>query len=349
MIRGVLGAAGRFVMMRGRLLVGAALTVVFIVLLLRTVDLADVGETIADADPLYLLPIAGVYALRFWLRAYRWHHLVRHLKPIPTRQALPRVILSQSANAILPFQLGYVVMVQITAEKFGFKRATLFGAEAIERMLDGAAFAVFLVIGAIFLDVGAWFIALAAFMGFGVPAGFALAWFLSGRQNRADTRERSGLAGLWQRSQRGIVRPFLAGMRSLHDRRQTNDLFVISMAIWFSEGVLYWLVGLALDIDAGFLTYVFIVGAANVGAAIPSTQASIGPFEYFTQQGLVSTGVDLETATAFAFSLHGLLIAPTLIAGPIAAWQMRLSWRDFLPGFRDKEKQVNQGAAQPLT
>jgi uncharacterized protein (TIRG00374 family) len=346
---GIFGAAARFVMTRGRLLIGIALTVVFIVLLLRTVDLADVGHTIADADPWYLLPIAAVYALRFWLRAFRWRHLVRHLKPIPTREALPRVILSQSVNAILPFQLGYIVMVQISAAYWGFKRSTLFGAEAVERMMDGLAFAVFLILGAVFLDVGAWFVALAAFMGFGVMSGFLLAWYLSGREDDPDQPQAAaGIRRMWQRSYRAVIGPFLTGMRSLHDRRQTIDLVMISMGVWFSEAVLYWLVGEALDIDASFLTYVFIVGAANVGAAIPSTQASIGPFEYFTQQALVANGVDLDTATAYAFSLHGLLIAPTLIAGPIAAWYMRLSWRDLFPGLKDKDKQV-QGAAQPTT
>ena len=127
-----------------RILTGIGISLLMVWLLLRDVDLGDVARTLGHADIRYLVPVALVFLARYWLRAIRWQVLVRHLKEISARDILPRVILAQGANLVLPFSLGYVLMVQITATKFQLGRRELFGAEAIERMMDGLVFALLL-------------------------------------------------------------------------------------------------------------------------------------------------------------------------------------------------------------
>ncbi len=306
-----------------RVLAGTAATGAFIWLILRDVHLGEVARTLARANPAFVPAILTVYLVRFWLRSLRWSALVSHLREVEPVAALPRVILSQGANLVLPFQLGYGVMIQISAERFRLSRSHLLGAEAVERLMDGVTFAAFLVLAIPFLPIGDAFLGLAAFMVFGTATGVALAYLASSpvpplRMLRVARRERTAVGRV------------LEGMSVLHHPRQRAVVAAYSAAIWLTEGVLFWLTGAALGIEAGPVTYLFLVAAANVGAAIPIAQSGVG-FLFVAQQALRSVGEDPETATAFVFALQGVLSLPFVVLGPLAAWWMRLRFSDLLP------------------
>ncbi len=309
---------------------GAGLTALLIWLLLRRVDFHEVGQALRRADLRYLPPIALLFALRYWLRAVRWRTLVRHIRPVSARDALPRVLLSQSANTVLPFQLGYALMVQIAAEKFRIGRAQLFGAEAIERMMDGLIYALFLALALATLSIGDSFTGLTAFMLFGTFTGFALAWWFTRHPVERLADGASLPAQLLRRIEAGLLRPFLEGMRAMQHGRQVLDVFLLTLTIWCTEAVFYWLLGLSLGVHTGVLVFFFVVAAAGIGGGIPLVQSGIG-LVFLTQQALMTVGVDGSIATAYALELDALLVAPLVLLGPLAAYDMRLSLRDLNP------------------
>ncbi len=137
-----------------RYAVGIAVSLFLVWLLLRDVHLGDVARTLQKADLRFLVPIALVFFTRYWLRAIRWKILVGHLKSVTTRRAFPRVILGQAANMALPFGLGYVLMIQVTARKFGIGRLELLGAESLERIMDGFVFALLMAVAIATLTIG---------------------------------------------------------------------------------------------------------------------------------------------------------------------------------------------------
>lgn len=306
-----------------RILLGTAATAAFIWLLLRDVHLGEVARTLARANPVFVPAILAVYLFRFWLRSLRWSALVSHLRRVEPMAALPRVVLSQGANLVLPFQLGYGVMIQISAERFRLSRSHLLGAEAIERLMDGITFAAFLALAIPFLPVGDAFLGLAAFMVFGTATGAVLAYVASAPVPPLPAlrvARREGTA----------VGRILEGMAILHHPRQRAVVAAYSAAIWLTEGVLFWLTAAALGIEASPMTYLFLVAAANIGAAIPIAQSGAG-FLFVAQQALRSVGEDPEVATAFVFALQGVLSLPFVVLGPLAAWWMRLRLSDLLP------------------
>ena len=310
-----------------RVAVGIAISLFLVWLLLRDVHLGDVGRTLAKADVRFLVPIGLVFFTRYWLRALRWKILVEHLKAVTTRRAFPRVILGQAANMALPFGLGYVLMIQVTARKFGIGRLELLGAEALERIMDGFVFALLLALALATLTIGNSFTGLGAFMLFGTPAGLILAWFVT--RKRAEPASAIGWRGFLAHPR---FAPFLQGLASVQQPRQTVNVLLLSVAIWMSEALLYWAVAASLGISLNFFVHIFVVAAANIGAGIPLAQASVG-LAFLAKEALVALGEPQGAALAYAIGVEAIIIVPAILLAPLAAWDMRLSWRDAIPRF----------------
>ncbi len=316
-----------------RIGIGIAISLFLVWLLLRDVHLGDVGRTLAKADARYLIPIALVFFTRYWLRAIRWKILVEHLKAVTTRRAFPRVILGQAANMALPFGLGYVLMIQVTARKFGIGRLELLGAEALERVMDGFVFALLMAVAIATLTIGDSFTGLGAFMLFGTPAGIGLAWFVT--RDRGEPPSAIGWRGLLANPR---VEPFLRGLRSVQSGKQTSNVLVLTAAIWMSEALLYWAVAASLGISLNFFVHIFVVAAANIGAGIPLAQASVG-LAFLAKEALVALGETQDAALAYAVGVEAIIILPAILLAPLAAWDMRLRWGDAIPRFGGKQPQ----------
>lgn len=289
-------------------------------LALRAVSFAEIGRTLRRANPFYLLPIAATFALQYWLIALRWKHLVRHIGEVSVRDALPRVILATSATAILPFLLDQALMVQISARTFGIGRAELSGAEFIERLMEGFVYALFLLVTILVLSVGPAFLGLAVFMLFGTAAGFALVLWLT----RPSAARRPLPWGIARWFDVDVWWPTLRGLGSIRNPRQARDIFLLTVAIAFTEVVFYGLVGLALDIHTNPVTYFFLESAGNIGSAIPFTQGGTGSI-FVVQSAFQAAGQSGSVAAAYALALQTLITAPILLLGPVAAWIMRLT------------------------
>jgi uncharacterized membrane protein YbhN (UPF0104 family) len=311
-----------------RYLAGAAVSAAFVLLFLRKVDFAEVGRTMARANLFYLAPIVGFFMLGYFLEAVRWRHLVRHIANVSTRDAFPRVLVSQTAGLLLPFQLGQVLMVQISAETFQIGRTELFGAEFISRLMDGFVFAVFLAIALATLPIGSGFTGLTVFMLLGTITGFVLVWWITGAHPHFFADSWFPLA--LRRLHETVLHPLLQGLSSIRDWRQTRDVLLLSVAIWSAQALYFWTVGLALGLHAHLLAYFFLAAAANIGAGIPLAQAGVG-FIFLAQQALVAVGEPLNQASAYALSLQALTLAPIIVLGPLAVYSMHLTWRDVIP------------------
>ena len=93
-----------------RLLIGLAISAVFLALTLSRVNLAEVGAAIAAASPAWLLVALGIVIVDVLLRALRWQFLLHGVpgagtKP-PYRLAVGYLMIGFTANAILPARLG---------------------------------------------------------------------------------------------------------------------------------------------------------------------------------------------------------------------------------------------------
>ena len=92
-----------------RLWIGILISVVFLYLSLRGLKLAEFWQALQNANYWWLIPGVAVYFLAVWVRAWRWHYMLRPLKKIPTKTMFPIVTIGYMGNNIYPARAGEVL------------------------------------------------------------------------------------------------------------------------------------------------------------------------------------------------------------------------------------------------
>ena len=97
-----------------------------------------------------------------------------------------------------------------------------------------------------------------------------------------------------------------------------------TIPVWTLEGVVYYLVALAFDLQSSFdnvglmiAAMLIVTAASNLATSIPSSQGSVGPFEFFAALSLAFLGVASGVASAYAVVLHVTLLLPPIVAGMV--------------------------------
>src|SRR5512143_594454 len=98
---------------RWRLWLGIVISIVFLYYALRGLELNKVGEYLRSANYWWLVPGVAVYFLAVAARTWRWHYLLRPLKPIPLGRLFPVVVIGYMGNNIYPARAGEVIRAYV--------------------------------------------------------------------------------------------------------------------------------------------------------------------------------------------------------------------------------------------
>lgn len=316
-----------------RLILGLAISALFLFWLGRQVgDVAAIGFALREANYLYLLPALAIYFFGVWIRAARWHYLLKPLKSIPPNRLFPVVVIGYMANDVLPARLGEFVRAYVLGNRERLPAAAILGTIVVERTLDGIAMLIFVIAATLFIPLDpqlqrVFQIAAAVFIGsialFVVLASSRqLALAVVGTLTRPlPERPRALVTSLADR--------FLAGFHSLRSIRLTLAGLGLSLAAWLAEAGMYLIIGtyvfgLSLPPSAYVLTTAF----ANLFAMVPSAPGYIGPFDAGALGslglfGLTGSGL----AAAYVFVLHLALLIPVSLLGFAYLWRYGLSLR----------------------
>ncbi|MCX8009397.1 MAG: flippase-like domain-containing protein, partial [Patescibacteria group bacterium] len=79
---------------------GVVISAFFLYLALANLKLPELWKTLRNAEYLWLIPGVAVYFLGVWVRAWRWHYLLRPLKKISTTTMFPIVAIGYMGNNI---------------------------------------------------------------------------------------------------------------------------------------------------------------------------------------------------------------------------------------------------------
>lgn len=322
-----------------RFWIGLAITAGFLFLLFIRFDFGEMREALAEANYLYLIPGIAVYFVSLLFRSYRWRYVLTPFAEIKTLRLLPVVVVGYMANNVLPMRIGEFARSYYLSTREPVRGSTALATIIIERVFDGLTLLFFLAAGALFLpvlglaqDVGSAAqlptavlvtLVIVPFVGV-LTAMVMIAIFpqtftdlARGLLRFAPNRLREPVLGL-------IVR-FLAGFTGLHDPRRLALVFVLSIPIWLAEATMYFIVALGFDLQTHFGSFgemaavmLLITAVSNLATSIPSSQGSVGPFEFFAREALVfltAGSVGLGLATAYAIVLHLALLLPVIAAG----------------------------------
>ncbi|MFA7248427.1 MAG: lysylphosphatidylglycerol synthase transmembrane domain-containing protein [Dehalococcoidia bacterium] len=314
-----------------RIWIGTAVSMAFLVLLLRRVDGAEVLQSLRGVHLPWLLLAGAAFACSLGVRVQRWRTILDRVLPIPASDAAELLVIGCAANNILPARTGEVVRAALLQRRHGGSMVTALGTIVVERVFDGLILALMLALTLAFLGSNAVLRGLALIAGaaFGAVALMLLLLALRPRLARGVIDAVLSLppARIGDRL-RALAARFLDGLTLLGGPRTWGAVAATSAATWVLEAVTYWLVGIAFGLPLSPLVYLAVCGAANLTVAAPSTSGGIGPYEFFAREVVVSFGVGAAAGTAYAIALHAFVLLPVTLVGVLLLWRRDLGLGD---------------------
>ncbi len=333
---------------RWQLLLGIAVSAVFLYLALRGLNLGEMWSHIKTADYWWLIPGVAVYFVGVWARTWRWHYMLRAIKPIPLGRLFPVVCIGYMGNNIYPARIGELLRAYVLRRKEGVSISASLATIIVERIFDGVIMLLFVFIG-LGLPLGGTvpdnlrkYVILISLLFFGALAIFFVI---------AASPKRAQMVYIWvidrlvparfREPVRGFADRFMEGLYFLRSGRDVAMIFFTSLVVWLAETCKYWFVMHAFDFSVSFFVLMLMNGVVNLATTFPSAPGYIGTFDTPGIGVLEAFKVNREVATAYTLVLHAALWFPITILGAYYMWRERLSWRDMSEAAQLKSKQEN--------
>jgi uncharacterized protein (TIRG00374 family) len=316
------------------LTIGILVSVLFLYIGLRGLDLNEVWGRIKTANFAWIIPGVLVYFLAVWGRTWRWHYLLRPLKEVPLSRLFPVVVIGYMGNNVYPFRAGEVIRAYVLKRNENIKITASLATIVVERIFDGLVMLIFVFVALPFANIAqdwlrnmviagtiAFFGALAIFLFLAVhPARARI--FYSAIIHRV----------IPQRFQARILHfadHFVAGLESLSRPRDLFMILVSSTFIWLTETTKYWFVMHAFNFEVSFFVLMLMTAVVNLATTLPGAPGYIGTFDGPGIAVLRAFGVNKEVAGGYTLVLHAALWLPITLLGFIYLTRQGLSWRSF--------------------
>ena len=334
-------------MKRWQFWVGVLISVLFLYLALRGLQIGEMWEALQGAVYWWLIPGVVVYFMGVWVRSWRWHYLLRPLKKISTIKMFPIVAIGYMGNNIYPARAGEILRAVILKRREEVAISASLATIIVERVYDGVVMLAFvflnlpelarltgesgfvgdiqtlaLVGAAAFIGVLVMFLLAAMFP---VKAEHFLKWMVN---RLIPSRFRDKVLS--------VIFPFLTGLESLRSPREALMVFLTSVVIWLLETGKYWFVMHAFNFEVSFFALMLMNGIVNLATTIPSAPGYVGTFDAPGIAVLQAYGVNQATAAGYTVVLHVALWLPITALGAIFMAQEGIHWRGDMARLRDE-------------
>lgn len=317
---------------------GLLISAVFLTLALRGLQLGEVWKYMRSAKYGWLIPGVLVYFVGVWVRAWRWHYLLRPLKPIPTRTMFPIVTIGYMGNNIFPARAGEVLRAMILKHREDIPVSASLATIIVERIFDGVV-----MLGFVFVNlpelarlthnsglVGQMDIRTLALVGAFVFLGALIVFLLAAMFPHPTERIVNRLVLLLPErlrdKTRAVTMRFLSGLESLRSPADALMVFLTTIVIWLLETGKYWFVSHAFRISISFFGLMLMNGIVNLATTLPSAPGYVGTFDAPGIAVLTAYGVNPEVAAGYTLVLHAALWLPITLLGAWYYFRQPLRW-----------------------
>jgi uncharacterized protein (TIRG00374 family) len=321
-----------------KLLVGSGISLFFLVMLFRKIELDKLAAAFREMD-WRLLGIATVITLASYIiRAVRWRYLLLPLKRTAFGNLVAATFIGYMANNLLPARLGEFVRAYVLADKEELETSAVFASLVMDRLWDG--FSVLLILVATFFTVKlppgmenvqqglvmGGYVTLALYLG--VIVFLVLL-------KRLTTRTLSLIALVLRPFPKKLAEKvipvlgsFIAGIRFSGRPSDWLALLVSSAVIWAAAtwpiDLLLQAFGINLPITASMFIMVFLVFAVMV----PASPGYVGTYHAACVYGLMAFNIPREKALSIALVVHATNFFPTVAIGFFFLWYNKIALRN---------------------
>jgi uncharacterized protein (TIRG00374 family) len=303
--------------------IGVAVSVGFSWLALSKISLSQVGESLADAHYLWVIPAIILLLPIALLRAWRWKLLFVNPDAVPMTDSFAATNVGLMANNLLPQRVGEVPRVFALRRTTGLSAFEIAATVIVERVLDVFVLAL---LGAalwpLFPDE-TWVTALGLVCVGLIAATAVLIASLAFFRERLGNLLLKGLRKLPfvnDDRAREIHLALIAGGAILLRPRQLSEVLAITALIWAIGALSIWVLFPAFDLDLGASAPWLILLANTFAIMLPSGPATLGVYEASVQVALIALGISASTALSYAVVLHAVNFFPVIAVGAACSW-----------------------------
>jgi glycosyltransferase 2 family protein len=318
---------------------GLVISAALLYLALRGLDFAKMWDVLKTAQYVWLIPGIAVYFVAVWVRAWRWHYMLRPLKKIPTATMFPIVTIGYFGNNVTPARAGEVLRAFILKRREGVSISASLATVIVERIFDGVVMLCFVFVNLPELSrltgdagfAGGVNIRDLAIIGMAVFFGALIVFLLAAMFPHVTEK-----IAIWfidhlvpvtaRKKTTEITLRFLSGLESLRSPQEALMIFFTTVVIWLLETVKYWFVMQAFPFTISFFALMLMNGIANLVTTIPSAPGYIGTFEAAGVAVLVAYGVSQPIAAGYTIILHAALYLPITLLGAYYFLREGLKW-----------------------
>lgn len=303
-----------------RTLTGLGLAGLFLWLLLRHVDSAEVlrilGAARADWTALAIVAFFCGYACRI----ERWRLMLGHDNPsLRWRQCAGPLLASVAANNVLPFRLGDLLRGFGFNERLAITATTSLTTLFQERLLDLLVILFILGVSPVALGVDVSRLVGAGAALFLACAGLILVVLLCPGMMGPFAGALVRLVSRWhprlgQRIAREAGQVLAILSRSAHPGLIAR-LLTWSLLAWLIEGGVFLCCALALPAITEPAAAWLALPLGTLATVLPGTPGYVGTFDYFTAWAFESLGNSSAASATYAFFVHAVLWGPVTLAG----------------------------------
>ncbi len=326
-------------MKRWQFWVGLLISIVFLYLALRGIDFSKVWVSLTTAQYLWLIPGIAVYFVAVWVRAWRWHYLIRPLKKVSTRRMFPIVTIGYMGNNIYPARAGELLRAVVLKKHEGVSISASLATIIVERIFDGVVMLAFVFLNLPELaglnkdsgfvgniqELSLW--GAAAFIG-ALLVFLLAAMFPQVSERFVNSFIDRLVPERWREKIRDFTNRFLSGLESLRSPQEALMVFLTSTLIWLLETGKYWFVMHAFSFEVSFFTLMLMNGIVNLATTLPSAPGYVGTFDAPGIALLTAYGVPGAIATGYTLVLHVALWVPITVLGAYFFTREGLKWGD---------------------
>jgi len=313
------------------LLAGGAVSAVCIWLLLRSVDLGKVGETLGRADPFWIGVTLVIIFTAVILRCWRWQLLFLPHNRISFWGAFSATMIGYMFNTVLPGRVGELARAALVSqtERVGTGRAL--GTILVEKILDVLVLLLLLGIlipslpplpavqigdATVRIDPRAVGIGAAVIFG-SVAVAFFVMSQMRGPVVRWVERHLDNAPVIRRLKPSSLVEMVLGSADSLRQPRLLALHLVLAPAMWGLALLTNIAIARAFGLDVPWTGPALVLALTNLGMTIPSAPGYVGVYHIIATAAMTPFGVSSDAAAAYAIAAHALAFGSFLLVGAL--------------------------------
>jgi glycosyltransferase 2 family protein len=319
--------------------IGLFLSLFFLFLFLRNINLKEVWENFKRVDYIYTIPLMLLNIFSIGIRAKRWGYLLKPIKEIKMTELFKATAIGFMANNIFPARVGEFVRAIHLGHKAKISKTASFATIVVERVFDGFTVLSLLLAVSFFMTFPASHASVvtqrtiqsAGLLSFGFYTLALSVLLLLRFQNRWAFRV---LDFLLQRLPHKLslkinskIDSFVSGLAVLKKGRDILIVGLYSFFLWLMLSFSLYLLFFGFHIPLSLWSAVFLEVVLVFAVTLPSAPGFIGTFHWACAAGLMYLGVDRSVANGFAVVLWLTGFVPITALGLLLLWQEGMSLR----------------------